>query len=104
VALSSAIRKSVRPVYRLIATEAGKYDNIAVVQANDQGHYLDFLFVVQGDLWLGENAAFKVLNALAEQYPKVKYDFLVLPERLYTSTFHWGENSRPVYKRRNAAS
>ncbi|GEM_PF-6635550 len=77
---------------------AAKHSNVKAVIVNQQKEYMDLLFVVRADLWQGEDAAFDVLKTLAKDYPKVKYEFLVLPESLYSDTFVWAESAKLLYK------
>lgn len=85
-------------VDKLVAKEAQQHPSILVVEASERTDAIDLLFVVRGDLWQGEDAAFSILGDLYARFPDRKFDFMVLPEERYGSDFKWGESSQLIYR------
>ena len=92
------MNKTVLRVDKLVAKEAQQHPSILVVEASERADAIDLLFVVRGDLWQGEDAAFSILSDLYPRFPDLKFDFMVLPEERYGAGFNWGESSRAIYK------
>ena len=92
------MNKTVFRVDKLVAKEAQQHPSIMAVEASERTAAIDLLFVVRGDLWQGEDAAFSMLSDLYARLPDRKFDFMALPQARYATGFKWGESSRSIYQ------
>ncbi len=87
---------------RFFSQEAGRYPNIKSVRFSLRGAGIDVVFQVEGDLFEGERSSFRVLDALAETFEGIPYDFIVLPPDVVGVDRPGHEDGVDVYERANA--
>jgi hypothetical protein len=82
--------------------EAARHDCVSVVVGDWEDDGVDLLFVVEGDLYDGESAVLPIMRRLRSAFPSIAFDVMILPERIYTPQFPWGDASEVLYRRQQA--
>jgi len=89
-------------VRSFLSRQTARHDCISVVVGDWEEDTVDLLFVVEGDLYDGESAVLPIMRRLRSAFPSVAFDVMVLPERIYTPQFPWGDTSEVLYRRQQA--